>query len=118
MKNINQINLGKYSHPNYELLENAIYKNIEEGIHIFAINYELEENDDSQYPLELILDEYYLHISDFIDEEAFENSEIVSLELGGDLEDIQNAINAIIGKRVYAQEYEEEGETFLRMVIE
>lgn len=71
MKNIKQITLDKYLDSNFESLEKGIYKNIEEDIYVFAIAFELEENENSQYPLEDLLDKFYLHISDFIDEEAF-----------------------------------------------
>lgn len=119
MKNISQIELDKYNDPNYELIENGIYKNVEEDIHVFAFNFELEDNEDSQYPLEDILDEFNLYVSDFIDEDAFNNSKIISLELAGDLEEVQSAVNSIIGKRVYNAEYtEDDGQTYVKLVIE
>ncbi|MFB9078920.1 hypothetical protein ACFFLS_10525 [Flavobacterium procerum] len=121
MKNIQQIELEKYDNPNYELIENGIYFNKEDGdLYVFAIKYELEENEDSQYPLEDILDEFYLHVSDFVDEDAFENSKIVTLELGGDLEDVQNAAKNLIGKRAYNIEEidPEDGKTYVKLVIE
>ena len=65
------------------------------------------------------MDEFYLHVSDFVDEDAFENSKIVTLELGGDLEDVQNAVKNLIGKRAYNQETTaEDGETYIKLVIE
>ena len=119
MKDIKQINLDKYNNSNYELIENGIYKNTTEDIHVFAISYELEENEDSQYPLEDILDQFYLHVSDFIDEDAYYNSKIVNLELGGELEDVQKAITSIIDKRAYNAEYVgEDGRTYVKLVIE
>lgn len=119
MKNIQQINLEKYNGSEYELVENNLYKNKAENIYVFAINFELEENEDSQYPLEDILDKFYLHVSDFIDEDAYYTSKNVTLELGGELEDIQNAIKSIIGKRVYNSEYiGEDGKTYVKLIIE
>ena len=118
MKNIQQINLDKYNNPKYELIENNVYKNKEDDIHVFAINFELEENEDSQYPLEDILDKFYLHVSDFIDEDAFYTSRNVNLELAGELSDVQSAIKSIIGKRVYNSEFIEDGKTYAKLVID
>jgi hypothetical protein len=119
MKNIKQTQLDKYENPNYELIENGIYLNKEESLHVFAITYELEENEDSQYPLEDILDKFYLHVSDFIDEDAFNTSKNVSLELVGDLKDAQNAIKNLIGKRAYNADYiAEDGKTYVKLIIE
>jgi hypothetical protein len=120
MKNIQLAQLDKYNgNPNYELIEGNIYKDIEEGHYVFALSYELEGEEDSQYPLEDILDKFYLHVSDFIDEDSYYESRNVTLELGGDLEDVKAAIAGIIGKRVYNEEYDDEkGVTRVRLVIE
>ncbi|MEC4048329.1 hypothetical protein OX284_002725 [Flavobacterium sp. SUN046] len=119
MKNIKQINLDKYLDSNFEPIENGIYKNIEEDHYVFALSLELEENEDSQYPLEDLLDKFFLHVSDFIDEEAFNSSKNLELELGGELEDVQMALESIIGKRIYNSEYTgEDGKTYVKLVIE
>ncbi|MDR6923628.1 MULTISPECIES: hypothetical protein [Chryseobacterium] len=120
MKNIQLVQLDKYKeNPNYELTEGNIYRDIEESHYVFALSYELEGEEDSQYPLEDILNQFYLHVSDFIDEESYYASRNVTLELGGELEDVQAAINGIIGKRVYNEEYDdEEGITRVKLVIE
>ncbi len=120
MKNIQLETLDKYQgNANFELIEGNIYKDLEENHYVFALSYELEETEDSQYPLEDILDEYLLHVSDFIDEDAFDSSNEVTLELGGSLKNVKEAIAAIIGKRVYNEEYEdEEGELRVKLVIE
>ncbi|TDO96585.1 hypothetical protein [Flavobacterium sp. 245] len=119
MKNIKHINLDKYSNADYEFIESNIYRNKEEDIYVFALNFDLEENESSQYPLEDILDKFYLHVSDFIDEDAFNTEKNVNLELGGDLEDVQKAVKSIIGKRVFNSEYiGEDGNTYLNLVIE
>lgn len=119
MKNIQQINLDKYNNSKYELIENNVYKNKEEDIYVFAISFELEEDEDSQYPLEDVLDKFYLHVSDFIDEDAYYSSKNINLELGGELKDVQRAIETIIGKRVYNSEYiGEDGKTYVKLAIE
>ncbi|WP_294824620.1 hypothetical protein [uncultured Flavobacterium sp.] len=120
MKNIQLAHLDKYKdNSGYGLIEGNIYKDLEEGHYVFALSYELEDEEDSQYPLEDILDKFYLHVSDFIDEDSYYNDSEVTLELGGDLDDVKEAIDAIIGKRVYNEEYDDEkGVTRVRLVIE
>ncbi|MCF2220466.1 hypothetical protein H9Q08_14355 [Chryseobacterium sp. PS-8] len=119
MKNIQLIDVEKHRNSQYELIEDKIYKNTEEAIYVFAINFDLEEEEDSQYPLEDVLDKFYLHVSDFLDEDAFYSSKNISLELAGELADVQNAIQSIIGKRVYNSEYiGEDGITYVKVVIE
>ena len=119
MKNIKLETLGKYQgNANFEWIEGNIYKDLEEDHYVFALSYELKETEDSQYPLEDILDKYLLHVSDFMDEDSFYSSKEVTLELGGDLENVKEAIAALIGKRAYNQEFEdEEGEMRVRLVI-
>ncbi|MEL1244812.1 hypothetical protein AAEO56_11110 [Flavobacterium sp. DGU11] len=120
MKNIKLAELDKYDgNSNFELIEGNIYKDIEEDHYVFALSYELEDEEDSQYPLEDILDKFYLHVSDFIDEERYNTSKDVTLELGGNLNNVKEAISIIIGKRVYNEEYDDEkGVTRVRLVIE
>lgn len=120
MKNIQLAHLDKYKdNLNYELIEGNIYKDLEENHYVFALSYELEDEEDSQYPLEDILDKFLLHVSDFIDEDRYYTETEVTLELGGSLDNIKEAIDAIIGKRVYNEEYDDEkGVTRVRLVIE
>ncbi|WP_286927707.1 hypothetical protein [Flavobacterium sp. UBA4197] len=119
MKNIQLAKLDKYKdNPNYELIDGNIYKDIEEDHYVFALSYELEGEEDSQYPLEDILDKFLLHVSDFIDEDSYYTNREVTLELGGDLDDIKEAIDSIIGKRVYNEEYDDnDGVTRVKLVI-
>ncbi len=123
MKNIQLIELNKYkNNPRYKLIEENIYKDFEETFAadcVFALYYELEEGEDSQYPLEDILDKFYLHVSDFINYEDFENSREVCLELGGTFEDIKNAIASIVGKRVFNKNYvADDGLAYVKLCIE
>lgn len=120
MKNIILLDLDKHKNsPQYEFVENGIYKDLmdpDDCSYRFAISFELEEGEDTQYPMEDILDKYYLYVSDFLENETISNN-ILSIELGGELERIRKA-QEIIGKHVYNKEYEENGETFIRLIIE
>lgn len=101
MKNIKLLKLEKYNDSSaYQEIETGIYKDLKDSdptnIKI-TLSFELEPNEDDQYPIEDILDKYYLHVSEFIDST---NDSILNLELAGELEDIL-AARVIIGKRVY-----------------
>lgn len=111
--------LEKYSTPFYESKDQYIYRNTEENIFVTALSFELEEDEDSQYPLEDLLDLFNLFISDFIDPEAFGQSNYLSIEFAGDLEDVRHFLKSVIGKRVYNVDIEgENGEQFTRLIIE
>lgn len=74
----------------------------------------------SQYPLEDILDKYFVAISDFYEEENRNSTSVCYQEFSGsDLENVKQ-LTEIVGKHVYEKEYldEEDGETYLTMVIE
>lgn len=117
MKNIQPIQLDKYQSTHYELIEGHLYKDTRENNYVFAISFELEAGEDDQYPLEDLLDQFNVYVSDFIGEN--EETKIVRLELAGNLAQAQSAITAIIGKRVYNNEYTvPDGKTCIKLVIE
>ncbi len=119
MKNIQSIQLDKYRNANYELIDNHIYHDIQEDLYVFALSFEPEAGEDEQYPLEDLLNKFYLHVSDFIEDEMEQDPEIVKLELAGSLAHAQKAIISIIGKRVYNSEYTgTDGKSYIRLVIE
>lgn len=102
MKEITLLDSEAYSIPLcYQAIEQGIYRDLDdEGDTCFRmpIGFELEEGDCIQYPLEDILDEYYLHVSEFI----LSTSTYNALVLAGELEDLQKA-KYILGKRVSCQ---------------
>ena len=121
MRNIALETCNKYSNQeNYELIKNGIYKDLkdeDDDNYRMTISYELD-SDDSQYPLEDILDKYYLHVSDFLEPENDYNSNKVIQELGGTLDDIKNA-QEIIGKKIYNQDFlDENGQVRVSLKIE
>jgi len=120
MKNIRTATLDKYAgNDNYEHVEGNVYKDLAEDHYVFALSYELEDGEDSQYPLEDILDRFLLHVSDFVDEDAFGTATALTLELGGDLDDVREAVATIIGKRAYNEEYtDDRGDVRVKLVIE
>jgi hypothetical protein len=119
MKDIRSITLEKYGTPNYESTDQYIYRNTKENTFVTALSFELEEDEDSQYPLKDLLDLFNLFISDFIDPEAFGQSSYLSAEFAGDLEDVRHFLKSVVGKRVYNVDIEgENGEQFTRLIIE
>ncbi len=125
MKNIKQLhlekynNLSKYKHTNYQHIEGGIYQDLidsDSTSYRIAVSFELEVGEDIQYPLDDILVDYSLYISDFLESESLVNGEI-KLELGGELKDVQK-IKEILGKHVFNREYIENGEIYRELIVE
>ena len=99
MKEITLLDRETYTIPScYRSIEEGIYRDLEdEGDTCFRmpISFKLEEGECMQYPLEDILDEYYLHVSEFILSTGSYNSVV----LAGELEDLQRA-KCILGKKI------------------
>ena len=73
----------------------------------------------SQWPLEDILDEFLVHVSDFYEEENDKSEKLCYQEFGSpDIEDIKK-IREIIGKHVYNKDYvADNGKTYSKLIIE
>ncbi len=119
MKNFTILELEK-------LKDTAKYKKIEEGIYeklrddgrysppCIALSMELEAGENSQYPLEDILDKYLVHVEDFLESEE---PSILKYIFGGGLEEIQQ-LKTIVGKRAYNEEFvDEDGQPRVKLVI-
>lgn len=128
MKNISNYQAEKYNSSEYLKIEDGIYEYMDDGekLYVTSLTFEQEPeyeegefaDDISQYPLEDLLDKFYCHISDFYDDLNVSDSKICYLEFAAmDLEDIRN-LREIIGKHVYNKEYEEDGNTYIKLIIE
>lgn len=130
MKDIQLIQLEKYSDPTrFEKVAAGIYqvvsdykdKAAKKGDYVTAFSFTLEEDaaeeEDTQYPLEDLLDEYFAHVSDFIQYDP--ENPVMKLELctQGWLDKMEGLVK-IEGKRVYNREIQQDGDTFLELVIE
>lgn len=119
MKNIHPIIPEKYQDPVYKSVGNNIFENTAENIFVCTLHFDLEEGDNSQYPLEDVLEEFCLYISDFFNNDFFNQSGSMVVELAGEHDDLQKAVQTIIGKRVYNTEYEgKDGRIYVKLVIE
>ena len=133
MKNFQNFTPEKYMTSHYQKISDGIYKTKSpydsKDIFVTSLTFEMEpecygEEDASprnltQIPIEGILDEFNLFVTDFY-EQLNENSETTCYQEFGslDLEDVKK-LRTLIGKRFYAVTYtDEEGEKYYNMVIE
>lgn len=133
MKNFQNYAPEKYITSDFQKISDGIYKTKSpygsEDIFVTSLTFEMEperygEEDASprnltQVPIEGILDEFNLFVTDFY-EQLNENSETTCYQEFGsfDLEDIKK-LRTLIGKRFYAVPYTgEDGEEYYNMVIE
>lgn len=119
MKNINLIQPAKYAgNQGYQQVEEGIYRDLNDGddtCYRVALTMELEDGEDTQYPLEDLLDEYLLYVADFLPSQS---PKVLNLEFGGELENVRQAF-ALKGKRFYNAELKgEDGQTYVKLVIE
>jgi len=114
MKNIISVDLEKYRDSGkYQSEGNGIYKDLENKRYVITLRFELEKGDDSrqaddfQYPLEDILDKYYVNCTEHIVEEEIDGVEFLEVEIedGNDEDfeslDVIKKIADLVGKRVY-----------------
>lgn len=111
MKEIKNYNSPKYNSADYKLIDDDIYETTdgEEKIFVTSLMFvqepELGEGSSagniSQYPLEDVLDKFYVYVSDFYPELNTADSQTCYLEFAApDFEDMQK-LHAIIGKHIY-----------------
>ncbi len=136
MKNFKNYTPEKYMKADYQEVEEGIYKtkspygNGDSDIFVTSLTFEMEpecygEEDASprnltQIPIEGLLDEFSLFVTDFYEELNAESETICYQEFGSfDLSDIKK-LRMIIGKRFYAVPYIDgnDGEEYYNMVIE
>ena len=119
MKNITSVVLDKYyNNLKYQNLGSGIFKDLENKRYVVTLRFELEKNEDSQYPLEDILDKYFVNCTNHILMDESAGILEVEIEDGND-EDFESLktieqIISLIGKRVYNKD---DGENVI-LVIE
>ena len=133
MKNFQNFTPQKYMTSDFQKISDGIYKTKSpydsNDIFVTSLTFEMEpecygeenasSNNLTQIPIEGILDEFNLFVTDFY-EQLNQSSEIICYQEFGslDLEDIKN-LRTLIGKRFYAVPYTgEDGEEYYNMVIE
>ena len=137
MRNFENYTPEKYMTSDFQKIEDGIYKTKSpyktlkeetENIFVTSLAFEMEpdcygEEDASprnltQVPIEGLLDEFNLFVTDFY-EQLNETSETICYQEFGsfDLADIQK-LRTLIGKRFYAVPYMENGEEYYNMITE
>lgn len=124
MKNITLLKLEKHKDSfRYEKIDDRIYKDLNDldtTNYRITLSFELEENETFQYPLEDILDKFYISniIKNETEQEHDKDNISIEIELAGELEDVQN-VKKILGKRAYNRiSSKENGQHSVSLVIE
>ncbi|MDR2947110.1 MAG: hypothetical protein LBV79_10235 [Candidatus Adiutrix sp.] len=88
MKNIHPIMLEKYADDTqYEKMGDYIYKKRADKSICTALSCDLEEGEDSQYPLEDLLDKFYVNITNYYS--LNDTARQLSFEVEGSLDDVE-----------------------------
>lgn len=132
MKNFCSYKAEKYSEDKFKEIEEGIYKTADPygsgEIYVTSLTFEMEndrygEEDGSprfipQVPLEGLLDEFGLFVTDFYEDLNNASKTVCYQEFGSpEIEDIRK-LRTLIGKKFYAEPYEEDGEEYYKMVTE
>ncbi len=110
MRNIKNYKAEKYNTALYTEAEPDIYTCDSGFVTSLCFEQEPEHEEGasaaeiSQYPLEDILDKYYVYISDYFEELNIQESRICCLEFCSDNIDDVRQLRSIIGKHVYNKE--------------
>lgn len=115
MKIIKSVVRTKYKNrEKFKPLGKNIFQDLENN-HVYQTLYcELEEEENTEEPLEYILDEYYVNCTDYMEETKVDDKQVFIFELEGSLadtdgvsDDIRNmkAIAALVGGRVYEDDW-------------
>lgn len=113
MKIVKALKLDKYSNSErYTQYDGFIYRDViggvggkmgmkSEPIYCVALYTELEDGENTQYPLEDILDKYYVNCTEEIEEKEEDGKHIFMFEV--ESEDVGNitTIVGLVGRRVY-----------------
>lgn len=108
MKIIEAIILNKYQDENqYQKLSEYIYQKLDNKSVRIALKTQLENEENTQYPLEDLLDKYYLNVTDYFKTYEIDKVNYLEFELEGSLEeeseDLKNiqAVEKLLNKRIY-----------------
>lgn len=119
MKIIKTVSLPKYDdEKRYTRVQGDIFQDATGGVGaklgvsctpVFCVTLhcEMEIGEDSQYPVEDILDQYLVNCTDMLEEKIIDGKHIYIFEVKGDSLQNINKVAGLIGKRVF--NYEEEG---------
>ncbi len=111
MKIVKAIKLEKYNDiERYSSIDENIYKDFVNDTYCLTLYCFLEDGEDTQYPLEDILDQYYVNCTDYLEEKQVNGKNIYIFEIEGSLMDADDnlkniqGVSDLIGKRVFNYE--------------
>lgn len=124
MKNIACFTPPKYHTAGYRKVATNVYKS--ENYYVTSISFQQEPAlgegssaaEISQYPLEDLLERFFVHVSDFYPSLNQKTSSTCYVEFASSKVDHIQRLLSIIGKRVYNKAYCENGEEYIELVIE
>jgi hypothetical protein len=122
MKNITSAELEKYKNTKkFQSEGNGIFKDLENKRFVITLRFELEDGEDTQYPLGDILDKYYVNCTDHIEEDDDNGTTYLEVEIEDGNDDDFSSLDTIkkiadlVGKRVYNRKSDSGG---IALVIE
>ena len=124
MKDIKLYIADKYNNDEYEPVEEGIYLCNDEYVISLSFVQEPEFGEEeyasciSQYPLEDILDEYLVYVSDFYEELNSSDSKICFIEFASSELSCIQKLKYIIGKHIYNSEICYDGKNYVKLIIE
>lgn len=124
MKNIGIFTPPKYCTAEYREVASNIYQF--GNYYVTSISFQQEPTlgegssaaEISQYPLEDLLERFFVHVSDFYPSLNKKTSSICYIEFASSKVDHIRRLLSIIGKRVYNKAYYEDGEEYIELIIE
>lgn len=102
----------------FESLGDGVYRALPGQEHRVALSFTSEEGE-GQYPLEDLLDEYLIHVTEDVTDFPTESDagKRFVIEFGGDLDGVRKAA-ALVGKRTRNEPIIEDGQEYIRFVID
>lgn len=124
MKNIQNYDARKYFIGDYEEIESKIYR--KDNLFVTSLCFQQEpdlgEGDTadliSQYPLEDVLDYFYVHISDFYEGLNVSESRTCYLEFACIIIERTLELREIINKHIYNKSIYDDGQEIFKLIIE
>ena len=124
MKDIELYIAEKYKNDDYVEIQHGIYKKVDVYVTSLSFIQEPERGEGdyadniSQYPLDDILEKYYVYVSDFYKILNQKKSRRCYVEFASnDIDDIV-AVKKIVGKHVYNKDVEQNGKMYTKLIIE
>lgn len=99
MKIANSIVLKKYETDKFSIVKDNIYYGKDTNKYYITLYTILENNENTQYPLEDLLDKYYLNCTEVLDNCIINSKNVFIFELEGEKENILE-ISSFIGKEI------------------